>query len=67
MNDFLDLQINGCWGVDFNAAELSLEDWQMAGIRLKQAGTSEFLPTIITDSIESMAIQNSSIGWTYAN
>ncbi len=54
MSDFIDLQINGCWGIDFNAAELSVDDWILACKQLKASGTSEFLPTIITDSIDSM-------------
>ena len=54
MSNFIDLQINGCWGIDFNAAELTESDWDLASKRLEDSGTSEFLPTIITDSIESM-------------
>ncbi len=54
MNDFVDLQINGCWGVDFNVEGLSHEDWSFACTKLKHAGTAEFLPTIITDSIDAM-------------
>jgi len=57
MSDFIDLQINGCWGIDFNAAELSEDDWSFACKRLKESGTSEFLPTIITDSMESMVVK----------
>ncbi len=54
MSDFIDLQINGCWGIDFNAAELSEHDWILACSQLGKSGTSEFLPTIITDSIDAM-------------
>jgi N-acetylglucosamine-6-phosphate deacetylase len=54
MSNFIDLQINGCWGIDFNAAELSQHDWHLACKQLNDVGTSEFLPTIITDSLDSM-------------
>ncbi len=54
MNDFIDLQINGCWGIDFNSQELSEHDWHLACKQLSNSGTSEFLPTIITDSLDSM-------------
>ncbi len=54
MTDFVDLQINGCWGIDFNALELSEQDWNIACTKLREAGTAEFLPTIITDSIDAM-------------
>jgi len=54
MTNYLDLQINGCWGIDFNIEGLSFDDWNLACHRLEQAGTTQFLPTIITDSIDSM-------------
>jgi N-acetylglucosamine-6-phosphate deacetylase len=54
MNNFIDLQINGCWGIDFNSSELSEHNWHLACKRLHDSGTSEFLPTIITDSVDAM-------------
>jgi N-acetylglucosamine-6-phosphate deacetylase len=54
MNNFIDLQINGCWGIDFNADELSEREWFLACKQLYDSGTAEFLPTIITDSLGSM-------------
>jgi len=54
MNNFVDLQINGCWGVDFNLLDLSQQDWDRACKQLMESGTSHFLPTVITDSIEGM-------------
>jgi N-acetylglucosamine-6-phosphate deacetylase len=57
MQGFLDLQINGCWGVDFNHAELSESDWLVACRRLYDCHTVEFLPTIITDGFDSLKIK----------
>lgn len=51
---FVDLQINGVRGVDFNAASLSDEQWQLALSALYADGTTHFLPTVITDSLESL-------------
>jgi N-acetylglucosamine-6-phosphate deacetylase len=51
----IDLQINGVAGVDFNANELTLESWNSACQVLDQDGTAAFLPTLITDSVESLA------------
>lgn len=51
---FLDLQINGCWGVDFNRFPITDEDWDLATKKLFDDGTHAFLPTIITDSVESI-------------
>jgi N-acetylglucosamine-6-phosphate deacetylase len=48
---FVDLQINGCWGVDFNTDEFGPEDWLLACTRLKESGVDFFLPTLITDSV----------------
>lgn len=55
MQGFLDLQINGCWGVDFNQSTLSESDWLDACRRLHDTQTLEFLPTIITDGLDSLA------------
>ncbi len=54
MQGFLDLQINGCWGVDFNQPNLAQADWLSACHRLQATQTLEFLPTIITDHLESL-------------
>lgn len=55
MSNFIDLQINGCWGIDFNASKLTDDDWRLACTRLGDTGTAEFLPTVITGSMEGMA------------
>ena len=54
MKDFVDLQINGCHGIDFNVTNLSQQAWAFACTKLFESGTSRFLPTVITDSLEAM-------------
>jgi len=51
---FFDIQINGCWGVDFNSLHLNQEQWDFANSQLTADGTQYYLPTIITDDSESM-------------
>jgi N-acetylglucosamine-6-phosphate deacetylase len=58
---FFDIQINGCWGVDFNSESLTDEQWQVAEEKLALDGTGFFLPTIITDSVEAMIAKISRI------
>ncbi|MCD0459236.1 N-acetylglucosamine-6-phosphate deacetylase [Roseiconus lacunae] len=54
MSGYIDLQVNGYGGVDFNSDDVSVE--QITGIaeRLCQEGTSKFLPTIITADLDVM-------------
>jgi N-acetylglucosamine-6-phosphate deacetylase len=54
MHGFLDLQINGCWGVDFNKSDLVEADWLAACHRLHASHTLAFLPTIITDQLDTL-------------
>lgn len=54
MPGYFDLQINGCFGVDFNSSSLSEQDWLAACRNLSLTGTSHFLPTIITDAPHQM-------------
>ncbi len=51
---YVDLQINGIAGVDFNASELGEELWRDACRALDRDGTELFLPTLITDSVEAL-------------
>jgi N-acetylglucosamine-6-phosphate deacetylase len=51
---FFDIQINGCWGVDFNSESLTPQEWRFAQEKLSLDGTEYYLPTIITDSIDAM-------------
>jgi len=57
---YFDLQVNGAFGVDFNADNLDAEMFELACRKLSESGVVGFLPTIITDSIDSMCrrIQN---------
>ena len=50
----VDLQINGLFGVDFNQPAVTQEQWTLARSRLFEDGTTHFLPTLITDSIEAL-------------
>lgn len=58
---FFDIQINGCWGVDFNSESLTDEQWQFAQEKLARDGTDFYLPTIITDSVDAMLAKISRI------
>ena len=51
---YLDLQVNGAYGVDFNDDALTAEAFEYACGRLKESGVIGFLATIITDSIDTM-------------
>jgi N-acetylglucosamine-6-phosphate deacetylase len=51
---YIDLQINGLKGVDFNSSTLSVEAWDSALEALASDGTLGFLPTLITDSADSL-------------
>ncbi|HVQ87412.1 MAG TPA: N-acetylglucosamine-6-phosphate deacetylase [Actinomycetes bacterium] len=51
----IDLQINGCFGVDF--ANASAEDWTSVRRQLVQTGVTTFLPTLITTAIEDLVKQ----------
>ena len=48
---YLDLQVNGAYGVDFNDDALTAEAFEFACGKLKESGVVGFLATIITDSI----------------
>jgi N-acetylglucosamine-6-phosphate deacetylase len=52
---FIDLQVNGFAGVDFNSPEASAERIERAIRALFATGVTRFYPTIITGSPESMA------------
>ncbi|MFZ4626882.1 MAG: N-acetylglucosamine-6-phosphate deacetylase [Blastocatellia bacterium] len=49
---FLDLQLNGYLGIDFNAPSTSPEEILEATRRVRQTGVTGFCPTIITGSSE---------------
>lgn len=54
MNGFVDLQVNGYAGVDFNADEAGTEAFRAACERLRADGVSQILATIITDELSAM-------------
>ena len=52
---WIDLQVNGCFGYDFNKAGVQSGDISKAASKLHSCGVTKFLPTIITNSPERMA------------
>jgi N-acetylglucosamine-6-phosphate deacetylase len=52
---YVDLQVNGYAGVDFNAESLSLEDIRQACVALRRDGVAMILATVITDEVDVMA------------
>ena len=53
-DDFVDLQVNGYFGADFNADDLSAEALHKACVRLKADGNAGILATIITAELDVM-------------
>ena len=51
---YLDLQVNGYAGVDFNQDRLSLEDVVVMCQRLRDDGVDGILATVITDAVPAM-------------
>ncbi|KAA5546984.1 N-acetylglucosamine-6-phosphate deacetylase [Roseiconus nitratireducens] len=54
MSGFVDVQVNGYAGVDFNSDDLTPELLRSACQRLRADGVASFFPTIITDDASSM-------------
>ncbi|MEX0886032.1 MAG: hypothetical protein WD009_06290 [Phycisphaeraceae bacterium] len=52
---YIDVQVNGYAGVDFNQDALSSEDFHRACEALAAAGVASFLPTIVTEHLDKMA------------
>lgn len=52
---YIDLQINGYFGVDFNQDNISSEDLNAACVALQRDGVEQVLVTVITDDIPKMA------------
>src|SRR5688500_12951433 len=55
LGGYLDLQVNGYAGVDFQDNDLAAEDLHLACQQLKADGTQAILATIITEHVEKMA------------
>jgi N-acetylglucosamine-6-phosphate deacetylase len=53
-NSYVDLQVNGYAGVDFNADDLSAEELHSACTRLRADGVERALATIITADLDAM-------------
>jgi N-acetylglucosamine-6-phosphate deacetylase len=53
--NFVDLQVNGCYGVDFNSDDLTAEQLHSACDRLAADNVSGILATIITDDVARMS------------
>lgn len=51
---YIDLQVNGYAGVDFNNDHVTEEDLHKAAALMQAHGVARFLPTIITEQIEVM-------------
>jgi N-acetylglucosamine-6-phosphate deacetylase len=51
---FIDLQVNGYGGVDYNRDDLTAESLHRSCTLMRQHGVEAFLPTIITDEVERM-------------
>lgn len=54
---FIDLQVNGYAGIDFNQNDLAAEDMHKACDKLKEDGVKGILATIITASMKEMSIR----------
>jgi N-acetylglucosamine-6-phosphate deacetylase len=54
LNGYIDLQVNGYAGVDFNQDNLIADDLHFACRRLHNDGVDGILATIITDTIDAM-------------
>jgi N-acetylglucosamine-6-phosphate deacetylase len=54
---FIDLQVNGYAGIDFNQNDLDAEDMHKACAKLKEDGVKGILATIITASIKEMSMR----------
>lgn len=50
MTGYIDIQLNGCHGVNFNRNDLTAEQFHLACEKLRAQGVRAFLPTIVTAS-----------------
>ena len=53
MPGLVDMQVNGCFGVDFAAATPS--DWSVVAARMPETGVTAFAPTFITAPVAELA------------
>jgi len=52
---FVDIQINGYKGFDFNKVPLSGEEWKVVSQHLLEIGVTTFYPTIITNTVKQLS------------
>jgi len=52
---FFDIQVNGFGGIDFNAADLTVDRVHEAIERMRATGVTRCLPTLITSSFDRFA------------
>ena len=64
---FIDPQVNGFAGVDFNSPLLTREGFHQAALSLASTGVTRFLPTLITSSREKMVRRLRIIGEAIRN
>lgn len=51
---FVDIQINGYKGFDFNESALTTEEWRQVSLELLRVGVTTYYPTFITNSIVNL-------------
>lgn len=52
---FVDLQVNGFAGVDFNSPDLTIDGFHRARLAIRETGVTRFLPTLITSAFDTFA------------
>lgn len=52
---WIDLQVNGFAGVDFNKPDVTDEALELARLELRRVGATRFLPTVITGPVAGMS------------
>lgn len=62
LDGFVDLQVNGYAGVDFNGDQLSSEELDIACQAMRSDGVAQFLATIITDDVARMTARAKRLG-----
>ncbi len=51
---YVDLQVNGSFGLDFNGEPWSVAELDQLCVQMQSIGVAKFLPTLITDSLDRM-------------
>jgi N-acetylglucosamine-6-phosphate deacetylase len=54
LDGYVDLQVNGFVGVDFNDPQVTAESIEQAAVAMQREGVAAALPTVITSSLSSM-------------